>query len=291
VTQVVPAWVPHPPFFETMETLSPPPDPGRSRRGRLVAPAIGLVGLLIAAALIAAGFAAHTSGNSTATSAPESYGVAPAYRLIDQNGRTVSSAEFAGKVQVVTFLFPYCTTYCPLIARTTAELADTVAAEPLRDKVQLVSFNVDPAGAGPSVLRRYITQYGGHPDDPVWRYLTGTSAQIRQTVTGGFHIFFSKVSLQYGRKQALAQEQQTLRQVTTGASPQPYTPPPHEANPLATSAHVNYDVTHDDYVEIIDRTGNIVAVFDQASTLTTQQLMSAVHDALAGRPIPLQQSS
>jgi len=123
----------------------------------------------------------------------------------------------------------------------------------------------------------------------VWRYLTGTPAQIRQTVTGGFHIYFNKVSLRYEQKQIAEQERQAARQAITQPSPQTYTPPPHEPNPLATQAHVNYDVTHNDYVEIINPAGDIVAVFDQASTLTTQQLLSAVQDALAGRPIPLQQ--
>ena len=242
----------------------------------------------MAGAVVAAGLAARANGPAAA-SAPESYGSAPSYRLIDQNGRPVSSRQFAGKVQVVSFLFPYCTSYCPLIARTTAELADTIAAGPLRDKVQLVSFNVDPAGAKPEVLRRYITQYGGHPDDPVWRYLTGTPAQIRATVTGGFHIFFNKVSLAYERRQLAEQEREAARQAITQPSPQPYTPPPHEPNPLATQAHVTYDVTHNDYVEIINQHGEIVAVFDQASTLTPQQLLAAVNATLAGRPIPLQQ--
>jgi cytochrome oxidase Cu insertion factor (SCO1/SenC/PrrC family) len=260
--------------------------PSRSRR--LLTPALAVAGLLIAVGFVAAGLAARANGPA-ATAAPESYGPAPSYRLIDQNGQPVSSQQFAGKVQVVSFLFPYCTSYCPLIARTTAELADTIATGPLRDKVQLVTFNVDPVGAKPPVLRRYIAQYGGHPDDPTWRYLTGTPAQIRATVTGGFHIFFNKVSLAFERKEALKQELQAQRQAITQPSPEPYTPPPHEPNPLATQAHVTYDVTHNDYVEIINQRGEIVAVFDQASTLTKQELLDAVKDTLAGRPIPLQQ--
>lgn len=265
--------------------------PKRRRERHLLAPAIAVGGAAIAAAFLIAGFAAGANSGPSGGRAPESYGAAPAYRLVDQNGQQVSSAQFAGKVQVVSFLFPYCTSYCPLIARTTAEVADAVAAGPLRNKVQLISFNVDPAGAGPAVLRKYISQYGGDPADPVWRYLTGTPAQIRQTVTGGFHIFFDKVSLRYERQQALEQEQQALHQAMTQPSPAPYTPPPHEANPLATQAHVNYDVTHDDYVEIINKRGDIVAVFNQASALTSEQILAAIRDALAARPIPLQQAS
>ena len=271
------------------EPAAPPPALSRSRYRRLVTPAIAVGLIAIAAAFFAAGLSARANSGPTATSAPEDYGRAPSYRLLDQNGRHVSSRAFAGKVQVISFLFPYCTSYCPLIARTTAELADAVAAGPLRGKVQLVSFNVDPAGAGPAVLRKYIAQYGGHPADPLWRYLTGTPAQIRQVVMGGFHMYFHKVSLRYEQKQLAAQEREAARQAMTQPSPPPYTPPPHEPNPLAAHAHVNYDVTHNDYVEIVNRSGEIVAVFDQASTLTPAQLLTAIQDTLAGRPIPLQQ--
>jgi cytochrome oxidase Cu insertion factor (SCO1/SenC/PrrC family) len=272
------------------QPTSPTPQPrGRGSR-RLLTPVLAAAGVAIAAGFFAAGLAARASGPSgSATSAPEIYGYAPSYQLIDQNGQRVSSRQFAGKVQVVSFLFPYCTSYCPLIARTTAELADSVAAGPLRDKVQLVTFNVDPGGAGPVVLRKYIAQYGGHPSDPVWRYLTGSPTQIRQVITGGFHLYYNRVSLRYEQKQLAEQERHAARRAITQASPQPYTPSPHEPNPLATQAHVNYDVTHNDYVEVVNQRGEIVAVFDQASTLTAGQLLTAIRDALAGKPIPPQQ--
>lgn len=263
--------------------------PVKSRARRWLAPAFAVAGLVIAGGFVVAGVDA-SADRPAATAAPETYGPAPTYQLIDQNGQPVSSRQFAGKVQVVSFLFPYCRSYCPLIARTTAELADTVAAGSLRNKVQLLTFNVDPSGAKPPVLHKYIAQYGGHPDDPVWRYLTGTPAQIRQTVTGGFHIFYNKVSLAYERRQLAQQERLAARQALTQDHPQPYAPPPHEPNPLATHANVNYDVTHNDYVEIINQRGEIVAVFDQASTLTEQQLLTAVKDTLATRPIPPQQA-
>lgn len=271
------------------------PDAATARRAhhrrRLLTPVLAAAGLVAAGVFVAAGMAARANGPSglSATSAPEDYGPAPTYRLVNQNGRMVSSREFAGKVQVVSFLFPYCTTYCPLIARTLAEVANTVATGPLRDKVQLVTFNVDPAGAGPAVLRRYIAQYGAQPTSPVWQYLTGTPAQIRRTVTGGYHVFFNKISLRYERQQLARQQRAAARQAITRHNPQPYTPPPHEPNPLAAHAHVNYDVTHNDYIEIVNQHGTILTVFDQASLLTVNQLLAAVTDVLTGHPIPLQQ--
>ena len=45
------------------------------------------------------------------------YGPAPSFTLTDQTGHAIASTHFRGKVQVVSFLFPYCTTDCPLLAR------------------------------------------------------------------------------------------------------------------------------------------------------------------------------
>ena len=253
-----------------MTEQSPAAAPGdRHSRRRWLWPAVVVAGAAVAGTFLAAGLTARaTESPGRATPAVATYGRAPAYRLVDQNRHLVSSRELLGRVQVVSFLFPYCRSFCPLIARTMAELADTVAAGPLRRRVQLVSFNVDPAGASPAVLRRYIAQYGADPASPVWRYLTGTPSEVRRVVTGGFHIFYDKVSLRHKRQQA---------------------PAPHEANPLGSQAHVNYDVAHEDFVEIVNARGEIVAVFDQASTLTPARLLTAIKDTLAGRAIPPQQ--
>ncbi len=42
---------------------------------------------------------------------------APGFSLTDQRGRTVSLASLRGKVVLMTFLDPVCTTDCPVIAQ------------------------------------------------------------------------------------------------------------------------------------------------------------------------------
>lgn len=205
------------------------------------------------------------------------YGTAPTYRLTDQNGRTVSSRAFAGKVQVVTFLFPYCTTHCPLEARDLALIQHQIRSGPLHGRVQLVSFNVDPAGSGPAQLRAFIAQYGGQPANPDWEYLTGTPAQIRRVVTGGFHIYYQRISI--------AAENAEIAKQKAGGN---YTPQPEEPNALAHRAHVDYDIEHEDYVEILRPDGQIATMFNQAATLTANRLLTAMQAVLAGRPVPPQ---
>jgi cytochrome oxidase Cu insertion factor (SCO1/SenC/PrrC family) len=78
------------------------------------------------------------------------YGHTPSFALTGQTGHAIASTHFRGKVQVVSFLVPYCTTDCPLLARNLALLQQALAAEGLGGKVEIVTFNVDPGGAGPS---------------------------------------------------------------------------------------------------------------------------------------------
>ncbi len=82
---------------------------------------------------------------------------APAFRLTDQHGRTVTLASLRGKVVLLTFLDDTCTTDCPLIAQ---EFRD--AGQLLGDTrhVQLVAINYNPL--------------------PNWLFLTGTRAQLEQ---------------------------------------------------------------------------------------------------------------
>jgi cytochrome oxidase Cu insertion factor (SCO1/SenC/PrrC family) len=178
-------------------------------------------------------------------------------------------------VQLVGFLFPYCTTYCPLIARELARLQQALHAAGLDRRTQLVTFNVDPAHAGPRQLRAVMTEFGGDPSSGTWEYLTGSPAQVRAAVTGGFHVYYHRVSLAQERRIA-------AREKAAGT----YTPQPEEPNRVAARAHVRYDVAHDDYLALVDPRGRIVAVLDQASTLTSEALLRDVRAVLAGAPVP-----
>jgi protein SCO1/2 len=198
----------------------------------------------------------------------ESYGRAPAYTLTDQHGRSFSSSALRGKIQVVSYLFPYCTTYCPLTARMLAETEQLVDRAGLNDSVTFVAFNVDPEGAGPAELSAFLRQEEISPDDPSWHYLTGSPGQIRQIVTGGFHVFYQKVSL--------AEEEKAEADEKAAGD---YSPQPTEPNALAERAHVDYDVVHNDVIEIVDSHGIIRAIFANGSGATPRQLLTAVQDA------------
>lgn len=194
-------------------------------------------------------------------------GRAPSYHgLINQLGNSVDSSQFKGKVQLVTFLFPYCTTYCPLIAAHLVGFENTLQTTELRNKVRIVAFNVAPGGTGPKQMRAFLKEYGWNPKNLHWQYLTGKPAAIRRVVTKGFHIAYRKVS---NRQEQAAQ-----------ANGPALAPQPTVYNPLAQKAHVDYDVTHNDGLIIVGPHGHVRKVYDQADLVSTQQLLRQVRQLL-----------
>jgi protein SCO1 len=235
----------------------------RDNRGVLLVSILsGIVifgGLLVAASVTGRpGSDARGTGPGAAAS-PAGYGPAPAYALTDQTGQRISSRHFAGTVQVVSFLFPYCTTDCPLLARTLAILQRRLAEQGLGGRVEIVTFNVDPSGAGPAQLRRFIAQYGGQADPGAatvhWHFLTGPAKELRKVVRGGYHIAYWKV--------AGAEDGGTAR-----------------ANRLADEAHVDYDVRHTDATYLVNSQGTIVDVRLGPSAADTSALLTALQRVL-----------
>jgi len=189
-------------------------------------------------------------------------GPAPHYMLTNQLGQQVSSKRFAGKVQVVTFLFPYCTTYCPLIAAHLMgfERLMVLAQTGLQNKVEIVSFNVAPDAAGPKAMSEFLHQYGWNPKDLHWQFLTGSKAQIRHVVTGGYHVAFRRIA--DGDSSA-----------DTGPA---QTPQLTVSNPLAAKAKPGFDISHNDAIEIVDTKGRIRKIYDDADVVPNQQLWNDV---------------
>ncbi len=272
------------------------PDTARTRSG--AAPARVALLLLALAAAGAAGWAlglaegrrspgdlggsAGAAARLDAGSAPasalspgsvEDLGPAPHYRLTDQEGRIVDSDSLLGKVRVVTFLFPYCRTYCPLVAAHLRGLQTELETAGLADRVQMVAFNVDPAGADRSRMRTFLRQYGWDPSGRALEYLTGTPAQIRRVVRDGYHVDYRRVAeSDEGRGGAVAGGD------TTGA----LAPQPEVANALADSAAVTYDVVHNDALELVDAKGRIRRYYGEADRLSDERLLSDIQALVAG---------
>lgn len=101
----------------------------------------------------------------------------PDVPLVDQHGRPTSFAELQGKVLLVTYLDPVCTTDCPVLAQEFKQ-ADSLLGGEARD-VDLVAINANPLYRTPADLRAFDRQE--HLEHvPNWIYLTGTVGELRR---------------------------------------------------------------------------------------------------------------
>jgi cytochrome oxidase Cu insertion factor (SCO1/SenC/PrrC family) len=106
---------------------------------------------------------------------------APDFTLTDQNGTTVSLASLRGKVLLLTFLDPVCTSDCPLIAQE-FKAADQLLGANARH-VDLVAVVANPVYHSLAYTRAFDAQEG-LSRLPNWLYLTGSVGQLQQTWRG-----------------------------------------------------------------------------------------------------------
>lgn len=141
---------------------------------------IFLIGL---AALIAAGAVYMLTQDKQQGRAP----VTAAFTLTDQDGKTVTEADFRGKAMLVFFGFTNCPDVCPL---TLQKIADTLELQPaLADKITPVFISVDPERDTPEKMKTYAAYFS-----PTIRALSGTPDQIA-AVLKAFKAYAKKVEL------------------------------------------------------------------------------------------------
>jgi cytochrome oxidase Cu insertion factor (SCO1/SenC/PrrC family) len=102
---------------------------------------------------------------------------APAFTLTDQNGRQVSLTSLRGKVVLLTFLDPVCTSDCPQIAQEFSG-ADHVLGTSARH-VELVAIVANPLYRSIAYTRAFDAEER-LTNVPNWLYLTGSLAQLEQ---------------------------------------------------------------------------------------------------------------
>ena len=105
------------------------------------------------------------------------------FNLVNDQGKPVTAADYAGKVVVLYFGYTHCPDVCPL---TMSHLADAVQALGAKaDDVRILFVSVDPARDTQAILKAYTRAFS-----PQAVGLTGSMAQI-QAVTKRFHVAFN----------------------------------------------------------------------------------------------------
>jgi len=148
--------------------------------------AVGAIGVIIlGAAPMAAAQASPVAdtilaqaidGSSTPIDSP-----APPFSLTDQHGRDITLASLRGKVVLLTFLDPVCTTDCPLEAQEFRQAGQLLGADSRH--VELVAIVANPVDYQLGYTQAFDRQEGLN-SVPNWLYLTGSPAQLAQVWHG-----------------------------------------------------------------------------------------------------------
>ncbi len=118
---------------------------------------------------------AALAGNPTLDPGTPIHGVAPGFTLTDQFGRAVSLSDFRGKVVILAFNDPQCTTICPLT--TTAMVKAKRLLGPAGAQVELLGVGANPAATETRWVRAYSEAHGMMH---AWHFLNGPLARLKR---------------------------------------------------------------------------------------------------------------
>lgn len=105
--------------------------------------------------------------------------------LTDQNGKTVTEADFAGRYMMVFFGYTFCPDVCPTAMQAVTDALDLLG--PRGEKIDPVFISIDPERDTPAVIKSFVGNF--HPR------LTGLTGAMEQIidVAKAYKVYFSKV--------------------------------------------------------------------------------------------------
>jgi cytochrome oxidase Cu insertion factor (SCO1/SenC/PrrC family) len=181
----------------------------------------------------------------------------PAFHLENQLGQPVSSLSFPGRIEIVSFISPYCRQACPLVAHHYVEYAQAIREAGWSRKVVLLSFNLDPRRASPETLRKFQRAFGWNPRNLAWEFLTGSPRAIDQVVKGGFKVWFG------------------FEPASTPGGPSGSPPALIIENPLNPTGAIP-DPAHEDPLEIYGPGHHLRKLYQSGSLVSTGRLMKTL---------------
>lgn len=144
----------------------------------------------LAAVLLIAPVLAGCDPQAATSQAPPLAGarIGGPFSLTDQNGRTVTERDFAGKYRIVYFGYTFCPDVCPVDVQTIGAGLKTFEAREATKGADVVPIfvTVDPARDTPAVIKQFVANF-----HPRMVGLTGTSAAIA-ALAKAYGVYFAK---------------------------------------------------------------------------------------------------
>jgi protein SCO1 len=112
------------------------------------------------------------------------------FKLVDQDGRTVTDQDYKGRPYLVFFGFTHCPDICPTTLFEISEVLNKLG--PDADRTAALFISVDPDRDTPAKLKDYLSSFDKHLVG-----LTGDKAEIAK-VAKEYRVYFHKVPLKNG---------------------------------------------------------------------------------------------
>lgn len=148
---------------------------------------LSVLGLTLGAGIAALSIVAEQKGQGRKEYVPL---IAPtiggAFTLIDQDGKTVTDQDFAGKYLMIYFGFASCPAICPTDLQKMTEAYDSLP-KAWQQRIQPIFITIDPERDTPAILKNYVGLFM-----PQLAGLTGTVEQI-EAVKKAYKVYGAKV--------------------------------------------------------------------------------------------------
>ena len=95
------------------------------------------------------------------------------FSLTNQNGKTITQADYNGKIYIADFFFTTCPTICPIMTKNMAAIQAKIIDDP---EVLLLSHSVTPQRDSVPQLKKYALEKG--VIDTKWNLVTGPKKDI-----------------------------------------------------------------------------------------------------------------
>ncbi|MGE5325092.1 MAG: SCO family protein [Actinomycetota bacterium] len=108
----------------------------------------------------------------------------PAFKLMDEHGRTFSLADLRGHPLAITFIYSRCPLpdYCPRMNHNFAELLKSQSSNESARDLRLLTISFDPEHDTPSVLRLMHAQWDHGADANHWTFAVVPKRSLAETL-------------------------------------------------------------------------------------------------------------
>lgn len=113
-------------------------------------------------------------------------GKAPSFSFTNQDDKTITDADYDGKVHLVEFFFSSCPTICPIMNENMVKLQSKFGKN---TNFGIASITIDPENDTPQQLKKHAAELGVTMAQ--WNFLTGKEEDI-YALAGKFKLYVGK---------------------------------------------------------------------------------------------------